>query len=159
MGRFSGLSRAVGLAALVLLAAAPPALARGVTGETAPAVSAFLLQRGIDALNEGRSDEAIDFLEQSVVAYPRNARAFAYLGRAHGTAGRKERATKYFETALAIDPDDLKALQWAGEAALAAEDRETAERNLARIRRLCSGRCAEYRDLNRALGTQTPAGQ
>ncbi len=125
--------------------------AAGVTYDNAHSVSAYLLQRGIEAFEAKKTSKAIDFLEQAVVANPKNARAFAYLGKSHESAGRRDRAVKHFETALAIDPDDLKALQWAGEAALTQDRREDAEKNLERLRRLCKERCAEFRTLNTAI--------
>ncbi len=127
------------------------AQAQGVTEETAPAVSAQLLQRGIDALNASQTDEAMDLLEQAIVAHPKNARAFAYLGQAHEKAGDMDKARKNYEAALSIDPDDLKALMWAGLAAIEKEELEAAQTHLERLRRLCSGRCAEFRTLSEAL--------
>lgn len=144
---------------LAVLAVPSAGRAAGVTSDNAHSVSAYLMQRGIEAFNADKATQAIDYLEHAVVAHPKNARAFAWLGKSHERAGRRDRAMKHYTTALAIDPDDLKALQWAGEAALADGKAEDAARNLERLRRLCSGRCPEFRALNTAVQTANKPAQ
>ncbi len=128
-----------------------PVPAQGVTSENAGAVSDYLMGEGVKALDREEFASALDYFEQAVVAHPRNATAFAYLGRTHDLDGRPEVANRKYTTALAIDPDDRKALQWAGEAAAKTGDMETAKGHLARLRTVCGGRCPEQRSLERAV--------
>ncbi len=149
------------IAAFALLGAltlSQPAGARAVTTENAPAVSEYLTQRGIKALDDSKKDEAILLFEQAVTAFPRNAKAFGQLGRAYEQKGDQDKARKYYGIALSIDPDDTKTLLWDGKAAVEADDLEAARTHLERLQRLC-GTCSEYRSLNEAVTAKAAEGE
>jgi Flp pilus assembly protein TadD len=64
-----------------------------------------LLQgRGLVALGQGRTDEAIDLLEQSVGREPGLWRAWAGLGRAYGRQGKSRQARSAFGRAEEVAP-------------------------------------------------------
>ena len=143
--------------ACVAHAANPP-----LNADTVPTVSDALMRQGMEALERSETDKAILLLEQSVTAYPRNAKAFGRLGKAHETAGDPETARKYYEISLSIDPDNIEVLLWDGLAALEADDGEAARERLERLQRVCNSRCAEFRTLSTAVsakeaGAEAPA--
>lgn len=111
-------------------------------------VSAVLLERGIGAMEKNQAEAARLFWEQAIVANPRNAAAYSYLGLAAQRGGDKEAAKKYFNLALEIDPNELHALSWGGQVDLAAADLEGAQAKLQRLSRLCGPGCAEYKLLS-----------
>ncbi len=147
---------AAGLLALALALPISGAHAQ-VNAENAQSVSNVLMAKGTSALENDEADQAINFLEQSVTAYPRNARAFGHLGHAHETAGDLEKARKYYAIALAIDPEDRKALLWDGQAALEEDDMDAAQERLASLERLCDGRCVEFRTLTDSIKAKEAA--
>ncbi len=129
----------------VLLTGAAPGASAAVQA------SSILLDKGIAELESKRYAEAIKLFEQAVTANPHNARAFSYLGRSYQEVGDKDRAYKYYDIAMSIDPGELKALSWSGE--IDAEDGELnlAGEKLAKLERLCGVGCPEYVSLKAAL--------
>jgi tetratricopeptide (TPR) repeat protein len=114
-------------------------------------ISAVLLERGISALEKNQADNGRQLLEQSVAANPRNATSYSYLGLAAQRSGDTERAKKYFSLALDIDPNELHALSWGGQADLSSADLEGAQAKLQRLSRLCGPGCAEYKLLSESV--------
>jgi len=104
-------------------------------------ISAVLLERGISALDENKIDTARPLWEQAIVANPRNAPAFSYLGLAAQRAGDKDNAKKYFDLALEIDPNELHALAWGGQTDLSDADLDGAQASC-RSCRACAGPAA-----------------
>ena len=102
----------------------------------------------MSALEKNQIDAARQLWEQAVVANPRNATAYSYLGLAAQRAGDKDNAKKYFDLALDIDPNEVHALSWGGQADLTAADLEGAQAKLQRLSRLCGPGCAEYKLLS-----------
>ena len=64
-----------------------------------------LLERGIDASRSGRSDLAVQYIEQALTAEPNDADAHQFLGRVLAFQGRLEEAENHLRTALNLDPD------------------------------------------------------
>jgi len=116
-------------------------------------VSSVLVERGISALEKNQTDTARQLWEQAVVANPRNAPAYSYLGLAAQRANDNDLAKKYFTLALAIDPDEVHALSWGGQVDLKAADLEGAQAKLQRLSRLCGPGCAEYKLLSDSVGS------
>jgi Flp pilus assembly protein TadD len=114
-------------------------------------ISTVLLERGISALEKNQADNGRQLLEQSVAANPRNATAYSYLGLAAQRSGDTEHAKKYFNLALDIDPNELHALSWGGQADLSSADLEGAQAKLQRLSRLCGPGCAEYKLLSESV--------
>lgn len=123
------------------------------------AVSHSLLGKAIEAMESTGYDTAMPLLEQAVVADPKNARAYTYLGQAYHHQGKDDLASKYYAIALDIDPDQIHALQWSGELALTEDAVDVAEARLSRLSRLCGPECPEYKALQGALSTYTAEDQ
>jgi Tfp pilus assembly protein PilF len=150
---------AVFLALVVALASSPAAYAGKYTERYAK-VSEALVAKGRAALEKGDYEAASQAFEQAVVANPHNALGFTYLGVTKLRMGEKPLAKKYFDTALEIDPNQVQALSWAGQADLSASNLESAEAKLQRLSRLCGPNCAEYKQLSEAVSsykTSNPA--
>ncbi len=59
-----------------------------------------------------RYPEAADALEQAVALAPRDADAWAYLGRAREMTGRRDEAMEAYRRALDLDPGNRQAARW-----------------------------------------------
>lgn len=94
---------------------------------------------------------AIPLLEKVVAANPKNADAFNYLGFANRKLGEKDKALGFYTKALAIDPDHKGAHEYVGELYLMMDNLAKAEEHLARLDRICTFGCEEYRDLKREI--------
>ncbi len=110
-----------------------------------------LLSEGIALVSQKRFEEATKLFEQAAVADPKNARAFAYLGYCHQQTDNEPEAQKYFGIALAINPDELNALNWGGQSDLSSEDLDSALLKLDRLSRICGEACREYQELYAAV--------
>ncbi|MFP3945064.1 MAG: tetratricopeptide repeat protein [Alphaproteobacteria bacterium] len=126
-------------------------LAQGAERVRMSPVSKAHLEDGKAALEDRAFDIAVLQFERAITADPRNARAFAWLGHAHGQAGRPDMARKYFRLALDIDPGEIKALLWNGQMDVASQDLKAARAKLARMARVCAGECEEYRTLEHSI--------
>ncbi len=114
-------------------------------------VSELLLGDGIALVQREQFEDAIKLFEQAVVAYPKNAQAYSYLGFAHQQTGNLPDAKKFFGIALAIDPDEVRALNWGGQSDLSSDDLDAAQAKLDRLSRVCGPSCSEYKDLYAAV--------
>lgn len=114
-------------------------------------VSELLLGDGIVLVQQKQFEQAIQVLEQAVVADPKNAPAFSYLGFSHQQTGNLPDATKYFGIALTIDPNEVRALNWGGQADLSNKDLDAAKEKLSRLSRVCGPSCIEYKELTTAV--------
>lgn len=146
-----GRSGAALVAACVGFVVLEMGLAQGAERVPMSPASKMHLEEGKAALEDRIYDLAVLQFERAITADPRNARAFAWLGYAHGQAGRPELARKYYRLALDIDPADVKALLWNGQMDVAGQDLEAAREKLARMARACAGQCEEYRTLEHSI--------
>jgi Tfp pilus assembly protein PilF len=155
--------RAVVSAILIVCAALLFSLAPAHAGkysERYAKISTALVEKGKAALGKQDFKAASEAFEQAVVANPQNAQGFSYLGLTKLRMGDKPNAKKYFDIALEIDPNQIQALSWAGQADLSASNLESAEAKLQRLSRLCGPNCTEYKQLSEAVSsykTTTPA--
>jgi tetratricopeptide (TPR) repeat protein len=116
-------------------------------------ISAALVEKGKAALAKQDYQAASQAFEQAVVANPHNALGFSYLGLVKLRMGDKPVSKKYFDIALEIDPNQIQALSWAGQADLAGANLESAEAKLQRLSRLCGPNCTEYKQLSEAVSS------
>ena len=119
--------------------------------EAASQVSTQLMNKGITQLDSAKFADAIRLFEQAATANPKNAEAFTYLGRSYNQAGLNQRAHHFYDIALEIDPDEIKALSWSGQLDVMEEDVDKAGEKLVRLQRLCGATCPEYKNLKSAL--------
>ena len=110
-----------------------------------------LLDKGDKAMEATEWTAAREAYEQAIVADPADGRARVGLGKVHLALDHPMAARAFFETALDIEPDDLKALSGGGEADLALELEAEAEKKKERLLRLCGSDCPEYQALKMAV--------
>ncbi len=91
-------------------------------------------------------EKANDLLTQSLLANPANADAFFLKGHLSNLNEDPAEGLRLISRGLNINPKDLTALLWAGEAAVTLEDFEEADIHLKRLEKLC-GDCAEQQTL------------
>jgi len=137
---------------MALLLSLAPAHA-GKYSERYTRISMALVEKGKAALDKADLKAASEAFEQAVVANPQNALGFTYLGLTKLRMGDKPVAKKYFDIALEIDPNQIQALSWAGQADLSASNLESAEAKLQRLSRLCGPNCTEYKQLSEAVSS------
>ena len=118
---------------------------------TTQAASENLLGQGMVQLQGKNYLQAIKLLEQSVVANPANAQSYSYMGRSYQEVGNADRAYKYYDIALTIDPEERKALSWSGEVDAVDKEMDLAAEKLAKLERICGSECAEYQYLQSAI--------
>ncbi|VWX55088.1 tetratricopeptide repeat protein [Novosphingobium sp. 9U] len=109
--------------------------------------AAALLAQGRGELTAGRTEAAVGAFEAALTVQPGNAQILIELAAATRRMGLQGKAIHYYRQALDTDPRNLAAI--AGEGAALAEKgaTEKANRNLARLKTLCGGDCAETRQL------------
>lgn len=94
---------------------------------------------------------AIPLLQKVVQHNPMNADAWNYLGFSNRKLGNFPEALADYEKALAIDPDHLGANEYLGELYLQTGDMPKAQERLAKLDKLCTFGCEEYRALKAAI--------
>ncbi len=139
------------LLSIVLTYLALPLHARDLPGP--PSVQERL-EAARDAVYAGRWPTAIRVLEDAVFEDPTNADAHNLLAYSYRKQPQPDlsRAFEHYRKALALDPRHRGAHEYIGEAYLAVDQPQEAERHLAELEKLCGHRdCGEYRDLARAI--------
>lgn len=94
---------------------------------------------------------AITLLERVIKDKPRHANALNYLGYSHRKLGEFEKSLAYYTKALKIDPEHRQATEYLGELYLQMGDLAAAEKQLARLDKLCFWGCEELDDLKSAV--------
>jgi Flp pilus assembly protein TadD len=84
-----------------------------------------------------------------------NADVNNLLGFASRKLGQYSQASGYYVKALKIDPNHLGALEYQGELLLIQKKATLAQKNLAKLKRLCGTSCEEYQDLKKAISLAT----
>lgn len=144
------------VAAGLILAAGTPAWAFG-GGGTSTSTSTSSTPRDADyaaaegAVKAGKYADAIPLLQKVVARDAKNADAWNYLGFSNRKLGKFSEALADYEKALAINPDHLGANEYLGELYLETGDTPKAEERLAKLDRLCTFGCEEYRTLKAAI--------
>jgi Flp pilus assembly protein TadD len=145
--RLSPIVLALGLAAS---SAAVPVLGQAPDDQINPRSTA-LLKQGETALAAGRFNDAEDAFETSLAVDPRNRKAFIDLGR---TAQRQKlfgQAIRFYNKALALEPNDLDALSAQGTAMVELGALSPARNNLAKLQKICASGCAQATTLAAAI--------
>lgn len=129
----------VGLCVTVMMASTS-ALAQGRPGSVNP-LSLDFSRQAQASLAAGKTTEALDLFEASVVADPRNTAAYIGLGRTYQQLGMPGRALRYYRQALTINPNDPVALELQAIGFAASGMSQQATANLQRLRRVCASNC------------------
>lgn len=137
--------------ALSLVVAVSSSVLHSAPAEVLDERAAALLAQGRADLAAGRSQPAIDAFEAALTVQPGSVQILNDLAAANRRVGLQGKAIHYYREALSIDARNLSAI--AGEGAALAEKgaTEKANRNLARLKTLCGGDCAEARQLASAI--------
>jgi tetratricopeptide (TPR) repeat protein len=101
-----------------------------------------IYEGGRDLAMAGRYDEAITLLGRA--ANKADPRILNYLGYAHRKSGRITVGLGYYQEALRIDPDYVRAREYLGEAYLTLNDVASARNQLNEIEKRCGRDCREY---------------
>lgn len=138
-------------AALSLVVAVSSSVLHSAPTEALDTRAAALLDQGRADLTAGRTESAVNAFEAALTVQPGNVQILVELASANRRMGLQGKAIHYYRTALEADPRNLPAI--AGEGAALAEKgaTEKANRNLARLKSLCGGDCAETRQLTAAI--------
>ena len=94
---------------------------------------------------------AMPLLQQVVARDPRNADAYNLMGYATRKSGDANGSLQYYNQALSLDPKNLGAHEYIGEAYLQLGRLPEAEQHLARLDSICVFGCTEYRQLKAAV--------
>lgn len=105
----------------------------------------------VEAVYEGRFEEAIEVLEDVVTGDPDDADAHNYLAFSYRKTGRYDEAFEHYGIALELDPDHKGALEYMGELYLQLDRPDEALAHLARLDRLCPQGCEERDELAAAI--------
>lgn len=152
---FGALALRSALAGLLAIGAAGAAEA-AIGADTIAPLSLRWTATGQSALDRHQTEAAIDAFETALAVDPKNGHAFVGLAHAYVAEGLPGRAIKYYREALALDPNDLGALEDQGKALVSRGAVERAKANLARIKTLCAGECAPAKRLEVAIATPLP---
>jgi predicted Zn-dependent protease len=115
-----------------------------------PQSVAFLAQ-GQQLLSAGKFDEASDTLEAALAADPRNRAAFVSLARVAQKQKLFGKSIRLTNKALALEPNDLDALEVQGEAMVELGAKARAQANLAKLQKLCGNSCKQVTQLSSAI--------
>lgn len=101
-----------------------------------------IYEAGRDLAMQGRYGEAITVL--GLAANKADPRILNYLGYAHRKSGRITVGLGYYQEALRIDPNYVRAREYMGEAYLSLGDVASAKNQLTEIEKRCGKDCREY---------------
>ena len=138
----------VALGATMLLAG--PAQSQRPDNELSP-LSVTFLNQGQQLLSAGKFDEASDSLEAALAADPRNRAAFVNLARVAQKQKLFGKSIRLTNKALALEPNDLDALEVQGEAMVELGAKARAQANLTKLQRLCPSGCKQVAALSSAI--------
>lgn len=111
-----------------------------------------LYEQGRALALEGEYDWALDVLE---IADQSNPDVLNMQGYSHRKAGRLDVAVGFYQRALALNPDFIRAREYLGEGYAAAGKLDLARQQLAEIEKRCGVTCEEYEDLSKAINAAT----
>jgi Tfp pilus assembly protein PilF len=114
-------------------------------------LSVTFLNQGRQFLSAGKFDEASDALESALAADPRNRAAFVSLARVAQKQKLFGKSIRLTNKALALEPNDLDALEVQGEAMVELGAKGRAQANLAKLQKLCGNSCAQVTQLSSAI--------
>jgi tetratricopeptide (TPR) repeat protein len=112
-----------------------------------------LYQYGRFLAASGEYAEAIDVLK--TVSNQNDPRVLNYIGYSYRKSGNLDTGIGYYQQALAINPDYVRAREYLGEGYAAAGKIDLAMVQLNEIGKRCGETCEEYQDLQEAIQTAT----
>jgi Flp pilus assembly protein TadD len=138
---------AAALAAAICL----PVLTSADMGGSYPAAAAADpdFAAAVNAIESKDWGKAVELLNKAVGRDAKNADIHNLLGYSERKRGNLDAAFKHYERALALEPKHLGANEYLGEAYLQAGDLAKAEQQLAKLDKLCTFGCSEYKTLKR----------
>ena len=95
----------------------------------------------------------LGLLAQVIARDPDNADAWNYTGFANRMIGQFPEAFSAYRQALAIEPNHLGAHEYLGELYIQTGALDKAKAQLARLEKLCTADCRQYRELASAIAT------
>jgi tetratricopeptide (TPR) repeat protein len=104
-----------------------------------------------------RYQEAIDVLETALAVDPRNRQAYIGLGRVAQSQKLPGKAVRFYQEALALEPNDVNALAGQGEALVQRGAVERAKTNLERLKSVCASPCPQAVNLAAVIAKGPPA--
>lgn len=96
-------------------------------------------------------EDAITYLLRADKEVPNNADVNNLLGFSYRKLGKYDKATRYYEKALQIDPKHRGALEYLGELYVETNQLAKARQQLAKLDEVCLFRCDEYKKLKQAI--------
>lgn len=131
---------------------AGPVLAAGSSSSsTRSSAQPSIYDQGVQAVEAGEYQRALELLEQVVGAEPENADAWNYIGFSSRKLNRFEQALAAYQKALNIDPEHRGANEYLGELYLQMGDLDRARERLRVLDKACTFGCEEYDDLKKAI--------
>jgi Flp pilus assembly protein TadD len=112
-------------------------------------VDELALSRSLIAAKNYR--QALTELKRVDQVVAKNADVNNLLGFASRKLGQYSQAGVYYVKALKINPNHLGALEYQGELFLIQKKATLANKNLAKLKKLCGTSCEEYLDLKKAI--------
>ncbi len=143
--------RIVGLIVIGLAVAAGPAFAAGGGGGSSAPPPDPNYAKARTLIDAGSYADAIPLLEKVVVAQPKSADAFNYLGYSHRKIGQIDAALKNYQRALELQPKHLGANEYLGELYLELGELSKAEERLDVLDDACFFGCEEYSELKELI--------
>ena len=116
-------------------------------------VDELALSRSLIAAKNYR--QALTELKRVDQVVAKNADVNNLLGFASRKLGQYSQAGVYYVKALKINPNHLGALEYQGELFLIQKKATLANKNLAKLKKLCGTSCEEYLDLKKAIALST----
>ena len=113
--------------------------------------SIALMHQGQSLLSAGRFAEAHDALETALAVDPRNRFADVELARVAQKQKLFGKTIRLTNKALALEPNDLDAIELQGEAMVELGAVPRAQQNLAKLQKLCASGCRQLAQLSAAI--------
>ena len=107
--------------------------------------------QGVQAVEAGNYERALELMEQVVRSEPDNADAWNYVGFSNRKLNRFEQALTAYQRALKIDPEHRGANEYLGELYLQMGELDKASERLRVLDKACTFGCEEYDDLKKAI--------
>ena len=107
-------------------------------------------------VDEGRFTEALNVLH--LIKKQEQPRVLNYIGYTTRKLGDIDKGLDYYQRALALDPNYLRAREYLGEGYLQKGDVAKAKEQLIEIADRCNGSCEEYGKLEQAIVTYVSEG-
>jgi tetratricopeptide (TPR) repeat protein len=145
--------RWVALVVSVAMLAAPDPVARAASSDSASSPAQTAQPGYADAKAEvaaGNYKRAIAILATVVEADQGNADAWNLLGYSSRKLGRMDKAARYYEIALRLNPAHRGALEYQGEMFIQTGAFDKAKANLNKLKKIC-GSCEESSELEAQL--------